>query len=177
MAKQKKNKYKSNYEVLFAKYLEKNSIPFDYEKKKLEYVVTHSYKVDFSFKSNIIIETKGYFTAQDRTKMLSVKKQYPELDIRMLFMHNNKIHKSSPTRYGDWCDKHGFKWTVSPLGEIPANWLSDLLRPPSSTKEPSKKHAQDRFTGKAGPETSPPSKGVLGGDKGQRRRKTRLHPS
>lgn len=133
MAKQKKKssqkpKYKSGFEANFGAALEKLGIPFGYEAKKVKYVKEHTYNVDFTLESGILIETKGYFKAIDRTKMLAVKKLNPELDIRLIFMGNNKIHKLSTTRYGDWCDKHGFKWAISKDGSVPKEWLKELLK-------------------------------------------------
>jgi len=68
----------------------------------------------------LIIEAKGRFTSSDRTKMKAVKEEHPELDIRFVFMGNNKIHKNSDMRYGDWCDKYNFPWTIK---EIPSEWI------------------------------------------------------
>lgn len=128
-SKKPSNKYKSGFEKAFAQSLEKLGIDFGYEETKLIYTKQHTYYLDFNVKSDkMYIETKGYFKAVDRTKALEVRKAHPELDIRFLFMYNNKIHKLSDTRYGDWCDKHGFKWAVSPKGELPESWLKELLK-------------------------------------------------
>jgi len=70
--------------------------------------------------TRLIIEAKGRFTSSDRTKMKAVKEAHPELDIRFVFMGNNKIHKNSDMRYQDWTDKHGFPSTIK---EIPDEWL------------------------------------------------------
>jgi len=53
--------------------------------------------------------------------MLAVKDAHPHLDIRFVFQRNNTISKNSKTTYGDWADKHGFKWCVFP--NIPPDWL------------------------------------------------------
>jgi hypothetical protein len=121
--------FKSKFESLFAQNLKKSKIPFEYETIKVKYVKEHTYCLDFSLSNGkILIETKGYFTAADRQKMLDVKKAHPELDIRLVFMANQKIHKLSDTRYGDWCDKHGFKWTVSKEGKLPDEWKKELRK-------------------------------------------------
>lgn len=70
----------------------------------------------------LIVEAKGRFTSVDRTKMKQVKEAHPEEDIRFVFMSNNKIHKNSDMRYGDWCDRHGFPWAI---GDIPNEWLKE----------------------------------------------------
>jgi hypothetical protein len=114
---------------LFAKNLGKQDIDFDYEGTKLKYIKEHQYSLDFSLESGkILIETKGYFKASDRQKMLDLKKQHPDKDIRFIFMGNNKLHKLSETRYGDWATKHGFKWCVSPKAELPKEWLEELKK-------------------------------------------------
>lgn len=123
----KKPKYKSKFEELFGNTLERQGISFDYEKVKLKYVTEHTYNLDFSLENGILlIETKGYFKAQDRNKHLQIKKQNPDVDIRFVFMNDGKIHKNSPTRYSDWCERHGFKYTISPMGLIPKEWVEEL---------------------------------------------------
>ena len=58
---------------------------------------------------DIHLEVKGLFDVQARHKMLLVKQQHPDLDIRFVFSNANApIYKGSPTSYAQWCDKHGF---------------------------------------------------------------------
>jgi len=95
-----------------------------YEAEELSYELT--YVPDFSLVlasgKEIIIEAKGYFTPEDRTKMLRVKRLHPEKDIRLVFMNNNKLHGKSNMRYGDWCDKHSFPWAIK---QVPDTWLNE----------------------------------------------------
>ncbi len=51
--------------------------------------------------------------------MLRVKKQYPHLDIRFVFMSDSKI--STGGRCSDWCKKHGFPYHIGV--DIPDDWL------------------------------------------------------
>lgn len=132
----KSKQFKSKFEETFASLMERLGIPFEYEKKTLKYVKTHSYKVDFSFNSPIIVETKGYFTAADRQKMLNVREANPLVDIRFVFMADQKLHKLSKTRYSDWCNKHGFKYVVSKDATIPVEWIKELKQ---LTKDEKKK--------------------------------------
>lgn len=138
---------RSKFERRLADSLEERGIPYGYETLQLEYYTKvrggvcescgehkeiyqrHWYTPDFIIRhgsdetgtpSNLIVEAKGRFTASDRSKMKAVKEAHPELDIRMVFMGNNKVHKNSDMRYGDWCDKYGFPWT---LKEIPDEWI------------------------------------------------------
>jgi hypothetical protein len=64
----------------------------------------------------LIIEGKGYFKAADKRKMAAVKRQHPELDIRLVFYRENKKDIR-------WCLKNGFKYAV---GKIPQDWLKGL---------------------------------------------------
>jgi hypothetical protein len=78
------------------------------------------YTPDFFLESGVVIETKGRFTAADRRKMLAVKEQHPDLNIVMLFMRDNKIHRNSKTFYSDWCMEHGFDFAI---GSPKEEWL------------------------------------------------------
>lgn len=121
--------FKSRFEELFASNMARNGIECEYEKLKIKYFKEHVYKLDFSLNSDtMLIETKGYFKAEDRQKLLDVKKNNPELDIRLVFMADQKLHKLSKTRYSDWCIKHGFKYTVSKEGNLPNDWLKELKK-------------------------------------------------
>lgn len=68
----------------------------------------------------LYIEVKGWFKPEDRTKMKAVKLCNPEIDIRMVFGSNNKLHSKATMRYGDWCDKHNIPWAI---GDVPKEWL------------------------------------------------------
>lgn len=118
-----KKKFRSKFEATTALYLDRINVPYKYESLNLFYVKTHSYIVDFELPNGIIVETKGYFDAEDRAKHLEIKKMHPDRDIRFLFMADNKIHKLSETRYTDWCKRHGFPCAVSKEGIIPKEWL------------------------------------------------------
>lgn len=98
----------------------------EYEKEKIPYIIEHTYNPDFVIKKEngekVYIEAKGYFSKDDRRKMLAVKKQHPELDIRLLFQKaSNKIGGNSKKKYSDWCDINGFKWAEG--DEIPKEWF------------------------------------------------------
>lgn len=97
-----------------------------YEQSVIEYIdpTTHKYHPDFVLPNGIIIETKGYFLSKDRTKHLWIKKQYPNIDLRFVFNNSKaKLNKNSKTSYGDWCDKHGFKYADK---TIPLTWFKEV---------------------------------------------------
>ena len=122
----KKYGFKSGLEENISKQIEGKGIAVEYETEKVEYIIpasSHTYNPDFKLPNGIRVETKGRFVLADRKKHLLVKEQNPNLDIRFVFSNSkNKINKKSKTTYGDWCDKHGFKYADK---EIPDSWFSE----------------------------------------------------
>lgn len=81
------------------------------------------YTPDFILPNGIVIETKGYFVPEDRNKMVWVKTQHPDLDIRFVFSKSSSpLYKGSKTTYASWCEKEGFKFADK---LIPKNWLTE----------------------------------------------------
>lgn len=117
VARKRKPHYKSKFEVTVAAALEKCGLRLYYESVKLPYTLELEYTPDWVNAGNIVLEAKGKFDYDSRRKMLAVKKAHPCRDIRMVFMRNNKLGKGSKMRYGEWCDKHGIRWSVYP--ELP----------------------------------------------------------
>jgi hypothetical protein len=121
--------YKSRLEDKLAAQLESSGYSFEYEKLKLKYEVparVATYTPDFKLENGIIIEAKGWLQTADRTKMIQVKRDHPELDIRFVFSgnpQNKPIYKGSPTSYAKWCEDHGFPWAGNSV--IPEEWLRD----------------------------------------------------
>lgn len=115
-------KYRSRFELNIARLLAQRGIAFVYEGTKLTYIPKpRTYTPDFYLPdTNIYIEAKGHLDKGDRVKMLLVKEQHPDLDIRFVFLNaKNKIYKGSKTTYADWANKHGFEWAE---GMIPEEW-------------------------------------------------------
>jgi hypothetical protein len=131
-------KYKSKFEARIAAYLKKMKVPFEYEARTYKYksrprmsarcgecgskniYVDRRYTPDFFLKNGVIIESKGKWAAKDRYKMLDVREANPTLNVRMLFMSDNKISKVSKTRYSRWCEDNNIIYAV---GTIPKEWL------------------------------------------------------
>lgn len=113
---------KSRLELKLIEQLGSAGTAYEYETIKLLYIKRHNYIPDFILKEQcIVIEAKGLFDLEDRSKMAAVKKAYPDLDIRILFQNENtKIRKGSTTTYKDWCRKNGF---ICASGFIPDEWL------------------------------------------------------
>lgn len=117
--------YRSQFEKVIAVKMSLDGGEFKYETVKLPYVPkVRQYTPDFFIPTtNIYIEAKGRLTREDRTKMLLVKEQHPECDIRFVFQNaKNKLYKNSNTTYGDWCNKHGFEWAEK---TVPREWLKN----------------------------------------------------
>ena len=114
-------KYRSKLEQSVANSLDSLSVPYLYEAEGFSYVTKSTYNPDFFLQNDVILEVKGWFKPADRRKMLAVKQQHPELDIRLVFQRNNTLDKKSKTTYGDWADRHEFQWCVYP--NIPDEWL------------------------------------------------------
>ena len=122
MTKKKTSKYRSGLEEKVADLLTELGISYEYESTKVPYVIQHHYTPDFVLPNYTYLETKGYWDAADRRKILAVKKANPEIDIRMVFQSPfNKISKKSKTTYAQWCDRHDIPLTA--YHNIPLDWL------------------------------------------------------
>jgi len=114
--------YRSRLEERLARWMEVNELPFAYETLKLDYTIKAVYSPDFILPNGVILEAKGYFKPEDRRKMLAVKKQHPELDIRLVFQAPyNTLSKKSKTTYAMWAEKNGFLWAI--YNDIPLTWF------------------------------------------------------
>ncbi len=122
MTKKKTSKYRSGLEEKIADLLTELGVSFEYESTKVPYTIQHHYHPDFILPNHVHLETKGYWSAPDRRKIAAVKRDNPELDLRMVFQSPyNKISKGSKTTYAKWCEKHDIPWTH--FHDIPIDWL------------------------------------------------------
>ena len=118
-------KFRSQFESNIARKLVERGISFEYEKQRVVYIPKpRTYTPDFYFpETDVYVETKGYLDKGDRVKMILVKEQNPDMDIRFVFIRaSNKIYKGSKTTYGSWATKHGFQWAE---GSIPEEWCTN----------------------------------------------------
>jgi hypothetical protein len=127
---------RSGLEVRVRKDLDARGIEYGYETVTLAYVKLScphckeaadmgQYTPDFIIPrkkgKRLIIESKGYFDASDRSKMVKVKAANPDEDIRLLFQRDQKITKTSKTTYTSWAAKKGF---ICAIGDkVPEAWL------------------------------------------------------
>lgn len=119
------NKYRSGLEDKVSLFLESRQKKVRYEALKIEWedLRYRTYTPDFVLDNGIIIETKGFFDAEDRRKHLEIQRQHPELDIRFVFTSTfSRIYKGSNTTYGMWCEQKGFLYAHR---IIPFEWLTE----------------------------------------------------
>jgi hypothetical protein len=110
--------------------LANRGVPYRYEEVRLGYekpASRHKYTPDFILPNGIIVETKGMFEPADRQKHELLKGQHPDLDIRFVFSRSKSpLRKGSPTTYGAWCEKRGFRFADK---VIPQAWLDEPADP------------------------------------------------
>lgn len=118
--------YRSGLEEIVAARLTRLGIAHDYEQHTVKYTVPSrvaSYRPDFVLTNGIVVETKGRWVSDDRKKIELVRKQFPKLDLRILFMRDQPITKGSKTRYSTICQKLGVPFAVGQV--IPDEWLEE----------------------------------------------------
>ena len=122
MQKKKTSKFRSGLEKQVADLLSELGVSYEYESKKISYVIQHHYTPDFILPNHVILECKGYWDAADRRKIKTIKKDNPDIDLRMVFQAPfNTISKKSKTTYAQWCENLGIPWTS--FHDIPLVWL------------------------------------------------------
>jgi len=117
------SKFKSKLEERIATLFVTLGVKYEYESEKISYTIQHHYHPDFILPNHVYLEAKGYWAPADRRKILAVKKDNPDMDLRMVFQAPyNKINKNSKTTYAMWCEKHDIPWTA--YHDIPIDWLT-----------------------------------------------------
>lgn len=115
--------FRSGLEQRVADLLSNLGVKYEYESTKVPYVLMCKYTPDFLLPNGVYLECKGFLKPEDRRKMVAVKKENPDLDIRFVFQAPyNKISKGSKTTYAMWCEKHGFPYCS--YQTIPIDWLT-----------------------------------------------------
>ena len=118
----KPSKFRSGWEKRLATLLTTLGVSYEYESEKVPYTIMHHYHPDFVLTNHTYLEAKGYWSPADRRKILAVKKDNPDMDLRMVFQAPfNKINKKSKTTYAMFCEKHGIPWSA--YHNIPLEWL------------------------------------------------------
>ena len=110
--------------------LKARGVSFAYEEYALKYVQEHTYTPDFVLPNGILVEAKDgegsklkpSLDAKARGKMIRIKKQYPELDIRFVFRTDAMLH-SLGKKCSTWCKEHGFPYHIGT--SIPDKWVHE----------------------------------------------------
>ena len=129
---------RSGFEKKVATFLDSKKIKYVYEEDKILYTepaTERKYLPDFKLPNGIYVECKGRFTPADRRKMALIVEQNPDLDVRILFMRDNTLSKTSKTTYTKWCEARNIIAAVSADGTIPASWL----KPSRKARKPNNK--------------------------------------
>jgi len=135
---------------MFATALDALGIPWEYERDQFSWNPAppkpKKYTPDFLLtkkdgSGTIYLEYKGYLrNSFEKQKMVAMKKQHPELDIRFVFEKANKPMSGSQKRkdgtrqtHGEWATLNDFDWMeFNPRGKktleecIPPNWLEEI---------------------------------------------------
>lgn len=115
--------YRSKYEARVGAAALKADPETKYESERIPYTIEHVYIPDFTLSNGVHVEAKGWFSPEDRRKMLAVKRCNPELDIRFVFQRADRpINRGSKTTCGMWAQKNGFQWAE---GLIPLAWFEE----------------------------------------------------
>jgi len=108
-------------------------IKYEYETLQIPYTIPASdrnYNPDFILPNGVIIEVKGKLDVDTRRKMLLVKKQNPDDDIRFIFDLNNLLVRRGKVRYADWAKRWGFPCCFIRPGknhDQPKSWQEILV--------------------------------------------------
>lgn len=104
----KKQGFRSNLELRVAKILKGAGLPFSFEPGTVPYILECTYLKDFEV-CGWVVETKGYWDANDRRKQREVRRQNPHLKIVMCF--SDPSLKATPQKtYAEFCDWKGWEW-------------------------------------------------------------------
>ena len=129
-----RKKVRSNFELEVYKKIKEllpKSYTVDYEPDKIEYTIQHTYTPDFKITrpdgSFFYIEAKGngrQFDSSVRQKMVAIKNQRPDLDIRMCFYADGKVGNTRKDgtfmRQSDWANKAEYDFCIR---NVPKEWM------------------------------------------------------
>jgi predicted nuclease of restriction endonuclease-like RecB superfamily len=110
-------KTRNKFEQKIQKQLRKAHATFSYETVRVPYILARNYIPDFILSTpmgRVFLECKGYFRAEAKAKMAAVKKQHPEMDLRIIFYAKNEKNIK-------WGEKLGIPWAI---GKIPKEWIT-----------------------------------------------------
>lgn len=110
---------KNKFETRIFRQLKRAKVVFKYEAEKIPYVIASHYCPDFVIScpnGKIYVECKGYFRPEDKRKLVAVKRNNPNIDLRIVFYARKE-------QYIKWAEKNHIRWAVE---RIPTEWLNGL---------------------------------------------------
>jgi hypothetical protein len=129
--------FRSFAEQNLADWFDRNGVKYEYETRRYSYVSrikggvcekcgepavqNRVYTLDFWLPDyDFGVEVKGRLPSNERKKYRDIKKCNENLDLRFLFLANNKLEKDNEKRYSDWAEQHGFPYCIR---SIEARWF------------------------------------------------------
>lgn len=112
--------FKSGFERSIDANLRSRGKKYSYETLELPYILHGTYHPDFMIGS-VVVEAKGLLDRDSRRKMIAIRKQYPNLDIRFLFQEAAKKVPGTKMTHGQWAERNGYPWAEGT--EIPEDWF------------------------------------------------------
>lgn len=120
-----KGKFEPVIDQMFRGLADEYGYEVHYEPTVYTLNIPHNYVPDYELKwddgRRTVIEVKGYFRYEDQRKALAFRKDYPDVDYRMIFQKNHPIRKGSKTTYLDWAKKNNIPAVVG--DSVPKEWL------------------------------------------------------
>lgn len=102
--------FRSRLEALVAAKLKQIRVPFEYESIRLPYILEKKYLSDMELEDGTLLEVKGVLMAQDRAKMVAVKKAHPDRNIVFVFAEPHRKVPLLKCTHAEWAEKNGFRW-------------------------------------------------------------------
>src|SRR5271166_716711 len=99
---------RNKFEKRIHRQLKRAKTVFTYETEKIPFVIASHYIPDFILQTplgKIYVECKGYLRPEDKRKLIAVKRQYPNKDIRLLFYAENK-------KQIKWAERVGCRYAI-----------------------------------------------------------------
>tara|TARA_X000001388_G_scaffold48659_1_gene34853 strand:- start:4003 stop:4380 length:378 start_codon:yes stop_codon:yes gene_type:complete len=119
----KKTIFRSKFEEEVVKALPQKGCV--YEPCKFNVDIPTSYIPDLVLPNGIYVEIKGFLRIESRRKYENFKKQYPELDLRFVFMNLNQRYQGSRRTNQQWAEKHGFIYAHK---RVPTSWFGEYQK-------------------------------------------------
>lgn len=124
-------KYRSKFERAIAEQLLRAGIAFCYEAVPIQYCGQEScrdYWPDFQVYTkdggDAYLEAKGWLNSEAAVKMVTVRHQHPDKDIRLVFQSGGTKVANLKMTSLKWANRIGFPAAEK---EIPADWLAEFM--------------------------------------------------